>query len=77
MPTGVQHLSCKWEMANTDNSYSDMQVLYIGSSSSRLLQTMPAIRCHIVLRLDLPQVIAIRITGQPIAYKMAENVVRN
>ncbi len=35
-----------------------------------LLQTMPAIHCHTVLTLDLPQIIGT--TGQPIAYKLAE-----
>ena len=58
LPTGVQHLSCEQEMANADDQYSDMQMLWF-------FQLTPAanhacIRCHIVVRLDLPQIKAIQ-----------------
>lgn len=61
----------------------------VGSSSTPLLQIMPAISCRIVLRLDLPQVklcwhrlevpslLGKIWWGQPIANNIAENVARS
>ena len=50
-------INCEREMANADNPYSDMQVLWFFQYTSAANHA--CIRCHIVIRLDLPQVIAI------------------
>ena len=74
MPTGVQHLSCEQEMANADDQYSDMQVLWF-------FQFTPAANHACNTMSYCPQVRSSAdksyTTGQPILHKMADNVVRN
>ena len=51
----------------------------VGSSSTRLLQTMPAIRCQSYYTYSQVRSSSGNsyITGQPIAYEMGKNLVRN